>query len=82
MQEIKKCYIFSQYLYIEKESRGKKNMEQYLTIKEVCKNLNLTKMTVYKMIKNGDLPAHKVGRKYNISPSEIEKFMQGKRVSA
>lgn len=56
-------------------------MERYLTVQEVCKVLNITKMTVYGLIKSGELPSYRIGRAYKISPSDLEKFIKSKKVS-
>ena len=44
-----------------------------LTPLEVAELLKITKNTVYELIKRGELPAYKVGRKLRIDKEDIEK---------
>ena len=43
-----------------------------LNAMEVAQILNITKNTVYEMIKRGELPAYKVGRKIRIDRADID----------
>lgn len=48
--------------------------EKYLTTSEAAKILGLSRIAVFKKIKRGELPAHKIGRNYvikreNLSPA-------------
>lgn len=46
----------------------------YYTPEEVAKILKISKGTVYELIKRGELPSYRVGRKMRISPSDLEAF--------
>ena len=46
---------------------------------EVAEILNITKNTVYEMIKRGELPAYKVGRKIRIDKSDIENYINSQK---
>lgn len=46
----------------------------YYTPEEVAKILKISKGTVYELIKRGELPFYRVGRKIRISPSDLEAF--------
>jgi len=46
-----------------------------LTADEVAEYLKLSKITVYKLAKNGSLPGFRVGGSWRFSKSNIEKMM-------
>lgn len=50
----------------------------YYTTDEVCKILKLSKSTVYKYIRNGQLMAYQMGKSYRISEEAIKDFMKGR----
>lgn len=45
------------------------------TIAEVADFMRVSKMTVYRMVHSGDLPAIKVGKSYRIPASAIEQIL-------
>jgi len=54
--------------------------DKSLTPLEVADQLKITKNTVYEMIKRGELPAFRIGRKLRIDPRDVELFRtRGKR---
>ena len=46
-----------------------------LTVAEVAEVLRVSNMTVYRLIKAGELPALRVGKNYRIRESELEAFL-------
>jgi excisionase family DNA binding protein len=50
-------------------------MGPLLTVAEVAAVLRVSNMTVYRLIKAGDLPALRVGKNYRIRESELETFL-------
>ncbi len=53
--------------------------ENSLTPEEVAAVLKITKNTVYELIKRGELPAYRIGRKLRVDPDDVELFRkQGK----
>ena len=46
-----------------------------LTVAEVAAVLRVSNMTVYRLIKSGELPALRVGKNYRIRESELEAFL-------
>lgn len=46
------------------------------TPEEVAKILKISRFTVYKFIKNGDLTAYHIGRKIRIEATDLEKYMK------
>jgi excisionase family DNA binding protein len=51
-------------------------MRTLLTVYQVALKLRVSKMTVYRLIQAGKLPAYRVGRNYRIDPRTIEGLMQ------
>ncbi|WP_419726670.1 substrate-binding domain-containing protein [Terrisporobacter petrolearius] len=54
-------------------------MNSSLNAIEVAKMLNITKNTVYEMIKRGELPSYKVGRKIRIDKSDVENYINSQK---
>lgn len=49
--------------------------EKLLTINEITAILKVSKLTVYRYIKSGKLPAYKMGRDYRIKEEEFKKYL-------
>lgn len=50
---------------------------EIMTVEQVASYLQLSKMTVYKYIREGKLPAAKIGKSYRIQRSDVEAFLEG-----
>ncbi|HWH36133.1 MAG TPA: helix-turn-helix domain-containing protein [Acidimicrobiales bacterium] len=48
---------------------------QYLTVAEVADNLRVSTMTVYRLIKAGELGAVRVGKSYRLSVDEVDRYL-------
>lgn len=48
---------------------------QYLTVAEVAAIMRVSTMTVYRLIKAGDLPAVRVGKSYRLSGEEVDRYL-------
>ena len=55
--------------------------EKYLTIPQAAKLLGISRIAVYKKVKNGQIKAHKIGRNYAI-PRQAVGMSRGKPLSA
>ena len=53
-----------------------------LTVAEVADVLRVSNMTVYRLIKAGDLPALRVGKNYRIRESDLATFLEEGAVAA
>lgn len=47
-----------------------------LTVAEVAKIMRLSKMTVYRMVSSGTLPALKVGRSIRVPQSVVDDYLR------
>jgi excisionase family DNA binding protein len=47
----------------------------FLTVAEVADQLRVSTMTVYRLIKAGDLPAARIGKSYRLRPEDVDDFL-------
>lgn len=57
------------------ENNGKKTI--YISVEELGKMLGISRIAVFKKIKKGQIPAHKIGRAYAISMEDVSNIMGG-----
>ncbi len=50
-------------------------MGQILTVKELAKYLNLTNITIYKYLKEGRIPAFRVGGRWKFDKDKIDEWL-------
>lgn len=67
------------FLYMEKllepnAVRPSDQQESALSTAEACVFLNISRQTLYKLVKTNRLPGHKVGDKYRFFQTEILRF--------
>lgn len=48
----------------------------FLTVAEVAKIMRVSKMTVYRMVHSGELPAVRVGRSFRVPESAVEDYLR------
>jgi excisionase family DNA binding protein len=53
-----------------------------LTVAEVAEALRVSSMTIYRLIKAGDLPALRVGKNYRIRLQDLEAYLASGTVHA
>jgi excisionase family DNA binding protein len=49
--------------------------DRFLTVREVAALMRVSTMTVYRLIKAGDLAATRVGRSYRLRETEIDAYL-------
>jgi excisionase family DNA binding protein len=54
--------------------------QQLLTVAEVAAQLRVSTMTIYRLIRSGELPAVRVGRNYRVRADELEVYLQAQVV--
>jgi excisionase family DNA binding protein len=59
---------------------GRQAGDRLLTVAEVAAIMRVSNMTVYRLIKNGDLPALRVGKNYRIRESEVDRYLLDRQV--
>ena len=53
--------------------------QNLMTLKEVCNYLGVTRYTIYRLIKDGQLPASRVGGQWRFRRSEVEEYLSKKK---
>lgn len=48
---------------------------EYMSVKEVCQKLGVSRQTIAKAIKSGKIEAAKIGKQYRIKRSWLEDFL-------
>jgi excisionase family DNA binding protein len=54
--------------------------DRLLTVGEVAATMRVSNMTVYRLIKGGQLPAIRVGKNYRIRESDVNKYLSDRSV--
>ena len=49
---------------------------KFLTIAEVAAVMRVSKMTVYRLVHGGELPAVRVGRSFRVSEKDVNEYIQ------
>jgi len=53
-----------------------------LTVSEVADTMRVSNMTVYRLIKSGELPALRVGKSYRLRRAAVSQFLMDRSVQA
>lgn len=56
--------------------KAKDTAEQWVSVDQIAKHLNVKKFTIYKWLERKDMPAHKVGRLWRFKISEIDQWVK------
>ena len=51
-------------------------IQELLLLEDVCSALHIGKTTAYRLIQSGELPARKIGGKWQIRAQDFEKYLQ------
>ncbi|MCH1865135.1 helix-turn-helix domain-containing protein [Nocardioides sp. CFH 31398] len=49
---------------------------KFLTVAEVAAVMRVSKMTVYRLVHNGDLPAVRVGRSFRVLEDDVNRYLR------
>ncbi|MCA1705954.1 MAG: helix-turn-helix domain-containing protein [Actinobacteria bacterium] len=55
---------------------------RFATVGEVARQLRVSNMTVYRLVKAGDLPAVRVGRGYRIREGDVARYLEKRYMDA
>ncbi len=58
------------------EARGATSGSQFLTVAEVAALMRVSKMTVYRLVHNGELPAVRVGRSFRVHAKAVHDYLE------
>jgi excisionase family DNA binding protein len=64
---------------IEENMSNERQLAQvrFLTVAEVASIMRVSKMTVYRLVHAGDLPAVRVGRSFRVPEDAVHTYLQG-----
>jgi excisionase family DNA binding protein len=51
------------------------------TVAEVAARMRVSNMTVYRLIKTGELPAVRIGKNYRIREADVERYLDDRSVN-
>lgn len=57
-------------------SSGDISDSKFLTVAEVAAMMRVSKMTVYRLVHNGDLPAVRVGRSFRVTEEAVNEYLR------
>ncbi len=49
---------------------------KFLTVAEVASVMRVSKMTVYRLVHSGELPAVRVGRSFRVSEHDVNEYLK------
>jgi len=49
---------------------------RFLTVAEVATMMRVSKMTVYRLVHSGEMPAVRVGRSFRVPETAVEQYLQ------
>ena len=55
---------------------------RYLTVAEVAETMRVSKMTVYRLVHGGELPAVRVGRSFRVPQDALDAYLAASSVDA
>lgn len=55
--------------------------DRLLTVREVASTMRVSNMTVYRLIRAGDLRAIQIGKSYRIRESEVGRYLEDRQVA-
>ena len=55
---------------------------KFLTVAEVAAMMRVSKMTVYRLVHNGELPAVRVGRSFRVTEADVDDYLRKSFYSA
>lgn len=55
---------------------GDLNDAQFLTVAEVAAMMRVSKMTVYRLVHSGEMPAVRVGRSFRVRESDANEYLR------
>lgn len=61
-------------------SEGRLAEVRFLTVAEVADLMRVSKMTVYRLVHAGDLPAVRVGRSFRVPEAEVHRYLRSSYV--
>jgi excisionase family DNA binding protein len=61
----------------KKPDQGTIGQVTFLTVAEVARIMRVSKMTVYRLVHSGELPAVRVGRSFRVPEKAVHDYLEG-----
>lgn len=61
---------------------GAQDVGAFLTVAEVAARMRVSRMTVYRLVHSGELPAVRFGRSFRVQRSAVEELIDAARFEA
>jgi excisionase family DNA binding protein len=61
---------------------GGSPMGRFVTVAEVARQLRVSNMTVYRLVRSGQLPAVRVGRGYRLREDDVRRYLNERYMDA
>ena len=74
-----RCTMVSNSTGDHAESRSD---SKFLTVAEVAAMMRVSKMTVYRLVHGGELPAVRVGRSFRVNEDDVDEYLRKSFYSA
>ncbi len=55
---------------------------RFVTVNEVAQLMRVSMMTIYRLIKQGDLPAVRIGRGYRLREKDVHRYLNSRYTEA
>ncbi|MBI2243780.1 MAG: helix-turn-helix domain-containing protein [Nocardioides sp.] len=55
---------------------GDSSSSKFLTVADVAAMMRVSKMTVYRLVHNGELPAVRVGRSFRVQEKDVDEYLR------
>ena len=62
--------------HMAESSSGDISGVKFLTVAEVASVMRVSKMTVYRLVHSGDLPAVRVGRSFRVPEDAVDEYLR------
>jgi len=59
-----------------KEVQNMENEKEFLKVSDVARRLNVSQMTILRMIKDGQIEATRIGKSWRISTKAVERLIE------
>ena len=56
-------------------------MEKLLTLQQIAQRLQISETTLYKLVRNGKIPAIKVGNQWRFKIKDINRWLESQKVT-
>ena len=57
-------------------TREREGVKEFYTVEELAERLQLTRMTIYRLVKRGEIPYYQIGRSKRFRAGDVEEFLE------